>query len=1131
VPAVPTFATWREEQITHGASAWLLATLFLRFCEDNELVGAPYLAGPGSRLSLARDREARFLSLTPGSSGLDWIREGLRELKALRVLSGLLDPGADLSGVLEISPEAAVRLTDFWRRAPEGGLVHDFTDPRRSTDFLGDVYQDLSEEQRFRYALLQTPGFIAELVLDETLRPAIAEFGAEHIRCLDPVCGSGTFLLAMFRRLDEHWSRRDPSMPRQERVARILQAIHGADRSPVAIAIARFRMLIAAVAACGAHRLEDMPPLEIVVAPADALLDGRGAPRPYTGSAPAEGTAGFSGSDQFSVVNLLGADSYHVVVGNPPYLTPKDKGDADAYRTAYPYVKGAYALTVPFIVRFFQLGREHVAGSAGYIGLLVSNSFMKREFGRSLVEDFFPTVDVTHVIDTSGVFIPGHGTPTAILIGRSRAPSREFLTTIVSMRGEPEVPADPAEGVVLRSIRRGLGAVSYEDEWVQVARIERSVLGTFPLNLSGVGVTEVLSIMQRGGRLGERVARIGYFASTGADDIFTAPPASFRRADAESAPLIPVITGSEVRDWQAQPGLEGVLFPESGPMAIDLEKCHQHQRRLWPFRTVLELRRNYSGRSYLQDGRRWYSWHQVADEPRAHRWHLVFPWVSTHNHFAVLRDRAAPLNSAPMIWLPPTASDSDVIQLAALLNSSLACFWLKQHSNSKGQPKADQTGTGERWTLFYEFTGGRLADFPLPPDRWSGDRWSVRAGDLDRLVQELANFAPRSVLASDAGSYLAEPVAARDRWESTRARLVGQQEELDWEIYERYGLTEGERHLTFQDGDVPGVRPGERAFEILLAQEMASGRAETTWFSRHGIEPVITLPDHWPVGYRQVVGNRIAAIKKFQRVGLVERPEFKRRWTTASWDDQEAGAIRELILERCERRDLWYETRGSASYPCALTVKELAEKLATEQSVAALAARVWGAEPLESVLTRMVHEECVPHAAPLCYSEAGLAKHSAWQETWRLQRITDETGRRPEIPLPPKFTAADYLRPSYWRWRGKYSVPNERFISFPGMRDGETLFGWAGWEPSERAAVLMDVLDGSEREGETRETVLPLLIGLREQTFWMGQEKSDDKVRAFLARAQAAHSISDSDLLNWRPPKPKRGRPRNKPAN
>ena len=52
-------------------------------------------------------------------------------------------------------------------RAPESGeLVHDFTDPDWTTRFLGDLYQDLSDDARKRYALLQTPEFVEDWILD-----------------------------------------------------------------------------------------------------------------------------------------------------------------------------------------------------------------------------------------------------------------------------------------------------------------------------------------------------------------------------------------------------------------------------------------------------------------------------------------------------------------------------------------------------------------------------------------------------------------------------------------------------------------------------------------------------------------------------------------------------------------------------------------------------------------------------------------------------------------------------------------------------------------------------------------------------------------------------------------------------
>ena len=47
---------------------------------------------------------------------------------------------------------------------------------------------------------------------------------------------------------------------------------------------------------------------------------------------------------------------------------------------------------------------------------------MKREFGTKLVEDFLAHKDLRLVADTSGAYIPGHGTPTAILVGRNQRP-------------------------------------------------------------------------------------------------------------------------------------------------------------------------------------------------------------------------------------------------------------------------------------------------------------------------------------------------------------------------------------------------------------------------------------------------------------------------------------------------------------------------------------------------------------------------------------------------------------------------------------------------------------------------------------------------------------------------------------
>jgi hypothetical protein len=1135
------FESWRDEQVTQSAAAWLLSTVFLRFCEDNELIPAPFLAGRGERLALAEDRQRDFVRENPGAGDRSWILRGLGEVSMHSSMAALLNPRRSPMGRIEVSDGAARDLIAFWRIRDADEIVHDFTDPEWDTGFLGDLYQDLSEHERSVYALLQTPAFVEEFILDHALEPAVDQFGLAGLRVIDPVCGSGTFLLGAFRRLLERREHR-LDVDRWDAVRTALASVHGVDKNPIAVSIARFRLIVAAMKAGGARRFTDAPDLPVIVATGDSLIHGRGAPSAAHGSVTGAAELHcqwFEDISDFAGVDLLGAASYHAVVGNPPYLAPKDKAESETYRAAYPACIGSYALTVPFIVRFFGLARYGSEGDSGYIGLLSSNSFMKREFGRSLIEQFFPAVDLTHVIDTSGVFIPGHGTPTVILLGRNQSPGPAAVQAIVGLRGEPEVPRDPAYGHVWRSILGRIAQVEHEDGWTQQVDIDHTVLSSFPWCLAGSTITGVLGLMDTEVRLGE-VARIGYFANTGSDDVFTAPPAVFRRMRAETEPLIPVITGSGVRDWTARSEAEGALLPRIGKRP-DSGKYPRHLRRLWPYRTVLGHRRNYSGRSYFEDDRPWYEWHHVTEAPRAHPWSIVFPWVSTHNHFAVMRERAAPLNSAPVIRLPSTASDSDVLQLTALLNSSLTCFWLKQYSNSKGQPRADQTGTGERWTIFYEFTSTRLGDFPLPPGRWSKDRWSVHAEQLDGLARELVATDPRSLLGSGSAVTSAALDVARTRWESAHGRLVALQEELDWEIYGRYGLVGEAEELLAPEDVIPGITMGERAFEIALARRIARGTTESTWFTRHRITPITELPRRWPERYRKTVAHRIEILDQRSDIGLIEQPEFKHRWLTEPWEKREKDAIRQWLLDRCEQRELWYETgRDGNLRPRPLIASALARLLSSDQDFAAMASRYAGeAGSLAEVIAELTHEEHVPCLAALRYTGGGLLKRSQWERTWDQQRQEDETGQLQQGPVPPRYTPADYLRPVYWRQRGKLDVPNERFISYPSSQpDDELIIGWAGWNAPERAFVLINLIDNRKRSGSTAsDTVTPLLAGLGELLPWLRQwhrvpeppfrEGSPaDEVRAYLESKQAEHGLQDSDLAAWRPPPSKRGRPR-----
>src|SRR5690606_23800842 len=622
------------------AAAWVLGTVFVRFCEDNGLIQWPFIAGPGERLVDAEERHEAYFREHPQDNDRDWIIAAFHHLaEAHPTAAGLFD--ARFNPLWEITPsfEAATALLQFWRRRGDDGEIrYDFTDPEWDTRFLGDLYQDLSEHARKTYALLQTPEFVGEFILDLTLEPAVEEFGLADLRTIDPACGSGHFLLGLFRRILTKWREVEPGTDQWELIQRTLASVHGCDKNPFAVSIARFRMLVAVLREANAMRLDQAPQFPINVAVGDSLMHGRGAPGIQGELFALDEPHTYTTEDVNEYVrscDLLGKGSYHVVVGNPPYITVKDKQENKNYRDRYDACSRQYALSVPFAQRMFQLAlRAHGSDrDAGFVGQITANSFMKREFGRRLVEDFFPSVHLTHVIDTSGAYIPGHGTPTVILIGRNHLGRRqESVRALLGIRGEPQAPEIPEKGLVWTAIRSQLDDPGSESEWVSSTDVTRDWLGEFPWSLSGGGAADVLRVINSTaevGALGSQVETIGFCAVTREDDAYMFSDGLHARFGVSSTHVRSLVGGSSVRDWGMTGGVES-LFPydDNRQAAVD----ENSRRLLWRNRLLLKLRRALSG-TQEEQGLKWFEYSSFS--PRRYWSELLigFSFVATHNHF------------------------------------------------------------------------------------------------------------------------------------------------------------------------------------------------------------------------------------------------------------------------------------------------------------------------------------------------------------------------------------------------------------------------------------------------------------------------------------------------------------------
>lgn len=378
----------------------------------------------------------------------------LAKLSGAKDIFGLRNPLRQLPKWL--SGDAAGELLRFFQRVePETGrLVHDFTDGAWDTRFLGDLYQDLSEVARKKYALLQTPEFVAAFILAHTLEPAIdkfqLEFQRQEFRIIDPACGSGHLLLDSFYWLLNKWVDKEPGTSTEELVLRSLKSIYGVDINPYAVAIAVKSNFNARKISCSCSK--------------SALY--------YT-----ERFSIKSGVSSAIQGNLLSA----ILVSSAIYATN---------------------LCIGCSRRVYEID---------YCKLIYETRVCKK-----LIENFIPKVDLTHVIDTSGDYIPGHGTPTVILLGRNRRPNLSTMSTIrtvMGIRGEPSTPDDPAKGLVWSAIVNQVDFPGSQSEFVSVADLPRLSFCKHPWSIGGGGASELKEWLDRftTTKLSQLITSIGFF--------------------------------------------------------------------------------------------------------------------------------------------------------------------------------------------------------------------------------------------------------------------------------------------------------------------------------------------------------------------------------------------------------------------------------------------------------------------------------------------------------------------------------------------------------------------------------------------------------------------------------------------
>ncbi|MBI2907525.1 MAG: hypothetical protein HYX92_07730 [Chloroflexi bacterium] len=610
---------------------------------------------------------------------------------------------------------------------------------------------------------------------------------------------------------------------------------------------------------------------------------------------------------------------FDVILGNPPFVTARKPDERERYRLRWPtscYKK--YHMLAPFI----ELALLKLLRPQGQLGYIVSNAFATRDFGKPLVEEVLTRVELLNVVDCSGLMFPGHGTPTCILLGRA-IPGHSSKATA----GRHFLPGAPRTATKLCGTKPGMGQLREEAEetelwaeteagWetptfsgqrVEVTEWPVSVTRSHPwcLNASGTDLKEWIEKGSSVTLVEFSGFSISYSTVSGMDPIFVLTEDCCRRMHLSDVSML-FVRGEDVRDWSIIPS-GAAVFPYSsdGRVLAEAQLSSKALEYLVHMRPCLIDRQGMLFQTGLAAGDPWYRYEYYDHSRGACRSRVVWAFIGTHVS-ASHAPSDIQTNRTVNNFIPREGPAEQVWPLA-LLNSSASLFWLRQVCfcrRESSNPEADN---------YYEFSGGKVEQLPVPKVLTANSAVKARAGGLGGRCSQLGSLVPglhprklfetpgeaytdwyrgiRGYQEPHSGLYLAWETAndLRTAWQLAveemrrlRCQMVALQEEMDWLMYGAYGLLPLDHpavNLTGSEEPLPfdrSLRP------YRLAQNGQS------------------IPETWPENQKALWEARLQAISENEHVAQVEQPAYKRRWEEPFGDKDFLAAYEWWLRDKAE---------------------------------------------------------------------------------------------------------------------------------------------------------------------------------------------------------------------------------------
>ena len=295
-------------------------------------------------------------------------------------------------------------------------------------ELISSIYEDFlhtqDEQGAEEHAVHYTPLNLVHLVLSETLDPSVPL----HAKVLDLSCGSGVFLVEALRRLVARRVARGEPLSRKLIRDVLYNQLYGVDIKSAAVEVAAFSLCLTALELEPSHA--NGSPIRF--------------PRPLT-----EGNLfaadAFDLNAPFNSAEPFKSKSFSVVVGNPPWTSPKGKGSKNAAAVPPKHIKYCQTRVHPFPLAhdnppdpaFFRRA-EDFAQTGAKFGMIVAATrfYSQQQDSQKVKREIFSRYRPHVVINLSQVhrdLFPNAQQPALVLIAENTPATESDTFTLFSV--------------------------------------------------------------------------------------------------------------------------------------------------------------------------------------------------------------------------------------------------------------------------------------------------------------------------------------------------------------------------------------------------------------------------------------------------------------------------------------------------------------------------------------------------------------------------------------------------------------------------------------------------------------------------------------------------------------------------